>query len=265
MSLFKRGDVWWYKFRFCGQVVRESTKTPSKPLAREAERARRKQLEEGYNGITRIDRVIMFDNAADAWLDSRKPHVAPKTVELYKLALSHLKKAFSGVLLSNISAEDIGQYQARRTAQGAAGRTVNMEIGVLRAVLKKHRLWGLISDGVEFLRERRDVGRAISPEEEMRLLEAAADRRYSECFDGRRLTCSTAVLPLGNPRQRQAQGGSSRSIKQRWPFSITGAVGTRIPVLSTSFFRLVRITSSPPINQLRASERLGGMRHQRRE
>ena len=33
MSLYKRGDVWWYKFRFEGQLVRESAKTNSKTLA----------------------------------------------------------------------------------------------------------------------------------------------------------------------------------------------------------------------------------------
>jgi hypothetical protein len=34
MSLYKRGDVWWYKFRFAGQVVRESSKSESKTVAR---------------------------------------------------------------------------------------------------------------------------------------------------------------------------------------------------------------------------------------
>ena len=24
MSVYKRGDVWWYKFRFAGQMIRES-------------------------------------------------------------------------------------------------------------------------------------------------------------------------------------------------------------------------------------------------
>ena len=180
MSLYKRGDIWWYKFQFCGQVIRDSAKTESKTLARDAERARRKQLEEGFNGITRTDRVVIFDNAADAWLEGRTPHVAPKSEELYRLALSHLKREFGGLLLSNISADCIGRYQARRTAEGAAGRTVNMEVGVLRAVLKKYRFWGTISDGVQFLKERRDVGRAISPEEETLLLQTAGERRYSD-------------------------------------------------------------------------------------
>ena len=42
MSLYKRGDVWWYKFWFNGQLIRESSKSDSKTAAKDAERARRK-------------------------------------------------------------------------------------------------------------------------------------------------------------------------------------------------------------------------------
>ena len=51
MSLYKRGDIWWYKFKFAGQTIRESSKSTSKTLARDAERARRRELEIGFNRI----------------------------------------------------------------------------------------------------------------------------------------------------------------------------------------------------------------------
>jgi hypothetical protein len=44
MSVYRRGDVWWYKFRFAGQVIRESSKSESKTFAKEvlpAQRTRR--------------------------------------------------------------------------------------------------------------------------------------------------------------------------------------------------------------------------------
>jgi hypothetical protein len=55
MALFQYPNSrnWWYEFRFAGQRIRESTKTRSRKLAREAEHARRRQLEESYNGIRR--------------------------------------------------------------------------------------------------------------------------------------------------------------------------------------------------------------------
>jgi hypothetical protein len=39
MALYKRGDVWWFKFRFEGQVIRESAKTDSKSIAGRGARA----------------------------------------------------------------------------------------------------------------------------------------------------------------------------------------------------------------------------------
>lgn len=38
--------VWWYDFIFQGQRVRESAKTRSKTVAKDAERVRRRELEE---------------------------------------------------------------------------------------------------------------------------------------------------------------------------------------------------------------------------
>jgi hypothetical protein len=36
MSLFRRGDVWWYEFWFAGRRIQESSKSPSKTIARNA-------------------------------------------------------------------------------------------------------------------------------------------------------------------------------------------------------------------------------------
>jgi hypothetical protein len=61
MSLYKRGDVWWYKFRFAGQVIRESTKSDSRTVARSAEHARRRELEQGFNRIERHRAAQLFN------------------------------------------------------------------------------------------------------------------------------------------------------------------------------------------------------------
>jgi len=52
MALFLRGDVWWYEFYFAGRRIRESTKSPSKTLAKTAEQNRKRELEQGFNNIT---------------------------------------------------------------------------------------------------------------------------------------------------------------------------------------------------------------------
>ena len=75
MSIYKRGDVWWYKFRFAGQMIRESSKSESKTLAKDAERVRRRELEESWNQIKRRTLPPRLDRAADDWLQSVKPHL----------------------------------------------------------------------------------------------------------------------------------------------------------------------------------------------
>jgi len=68
----KDSKVWWYEFIFEGQRVRESAKTRSKTVAKDAEKARRRELEQSYNGIKRRDRAKLFSVAADEWFALRR-------------------------------------------------------------------------------------------------------------------------------------------------------------------------------------------------
>jgi hypothetical protein len=68
MSVYRRGDVWWYKFRFAGQVIRESSKSESKTVAKDAERSRRRELEGSFNRISRPRTAQLFSPAAETWL-----------------------------------------------------------------------------------------------------------------------------------------------------------------------------------------------------
>jgi hypothetical protein len=54
MALFKRGEVWWYKFYFAGELIRESSKSSSKTVAKAAEQRRRRELEAGFHNIREI-------------------------------------------------------------------------------------------------------------------------------------------------------------------------------------------------------------------
>jgi hypothetical protein len=52
MGVFLRGKVWWYKFYFAGREIKESSRSRSKTLAREAEKQRRRELEEGFHNLS---------------------------------------------------------------------------------------------------------------------------------------------------------------------------------------------------------------------
>jgi integrase len=174
MSLYKRGDVWWFKFRFAGQIIRESSKSASKTVAHDAERMRRRKLEESWNQIKRRALPPVFERAGAAWLEAEKPHLAKRTHEIYSVALRcHLKPAFGGLLLCDIDSGRIASYQARRKAEGASARTVNKELQVLRQVLKRHKLWANLQGDVRFERESSHIGQALTPEQETALLGAS--------------------------------------------------------------------------------------------
>src|SRR6201984_475588 len=141
MSLYRRGDIWWYKFRFAGQMIRESSKSESKTVAKEAEHARRRELEESWNQIKRRKLPPLFSLVAADWLKTRTG-IAPATERSYKVAISQLTKNFGKQLLCDLSGEDLAAYQARRKREGVSNRTVNLELGVLRSILRRYRVGG---------------------------------------------------------------------------------------------------------------------------
>ena len=51
MSIYKRGQVYWYKFTFNGEAIRESTRQKNQHTARQMEAAHRASLAKGEVGI----------------------------------------------------------------------------------------------------------------------------------------------------------------------------------------------------------------------
>jgi len=91
MSLFRRGDVWWYEFWFAGRRIQESSKSPSKTIARTAEQKRKHELEEGFNNSTdtRHERVRTFSDVAGEFFNGYKLRL-PDSAVFAKYAIDHL-------------------------------------------------------------------------------------------------------------------------------------------------------------------------------
>jgi hypothetical protein len=83
MALFKRGGVWWYKFYFAGQPIRESSKSTSKTVAKNAEQQRRRELETGFHNIREVrqHRIRYLRDVIDEYWKRQwaiiDPHVEP--------------------------------------------------------------------------------------------------------------------------------------------------------------------------------------------
>ena len=209
MSLYRRGGVWWYEFRFNGQRIQESAKTNSKTVARDAERARRRELEQAYNRIPKRERIPLFSHAAEVWV-AGKGGLTAGSIDRYKRCLPQLKKEFGDRLVCDIDANDIADYQRNRLASEVSNRTVNYEVGALRGILRQFGLWGPIADRVRSLPERHDVGRAVSAGDEAKFIAAASASR------------SPALLPLllisldTGMRASEVQALRHRDLKLTW-------------------------------------------------
>jgi integrase len=181
--IYPRGKnkTYYYRFMFAGRIVHESAKTASKTVAKEAEKTRRRQLEESYNHVSKRKMPPTFAKASQEWMASRQGTVAPKTLSIGDQALKHLLPVFGDKLLCDITAKHIRHYQSARRAEGMEGRTVNIEVGVLRQVLDDHGFWRALEPDVTFLKENQDVGRALSRDEEARLLAECA-KADSACY-----------------------------------------------------------------------------------
>ena len=165
--------IWWYRFRFGGRMVHESAKTTCKTIARDAERARRRELERNYNKIEKRTLPPTVTEAVKLWLEKRTA-LAESTRETYDAALKHVKAILGTSLVCDITSGDIASYQKARLAQDAAGATINKEMACLSSILSDYGLWAQVRRDVKHLDENEEAGRALSRNEERALLESAS-------------------------------------------------------------------------------------------
>jgi integrase len=189
----KRSRIYWYDFIFAGQRVRESAKTRSKTVAKEAERVRRRELEESYNGIKRRDRAKLFDVASDEWLELKKLTLASSSHRIERDNLKHLRPHFEKQLITDIQGRDVSRYQQDRLADGASPKTVNLEVGTLRAILRRYRVWAGIQQDVRMLATNDDIGHALNTEEESALLNACLHSRSRSLYPAVMVALNTGM------------------------------------------------------------------------
>src|SRR5947208_7258975 len=93
MAVYKRGDVWWFKFSWKGELIRESTKQANKRVAEQIESARKTQLAKGEVGIGDKKPVSTLADFADRdFLPFVRSTSAakPRTVVFYENSVRNL-------------------------------------------------------------------------------------------------------------------------------------------------------------------------------
>jgi integrase len=174
MALYKRRKTWHTDFSVNGERFRQSLDTSD---WREAQAKEKELIAQASAGKlvpkTHLFARLGFSEAANRHLEDRLPNLAARTIETERERLKPLGKYFGEMPLTRISADTVRAYIAERKKGGVANKTINLELGVLRGVLKRAKRWHLLSDEIKPLPARHKVGRALSPEEKLRLEMAA--------------------------------------------------------------------------------------------
>ena len=124
-----------------------------------------------------------------------------------------------------------------RLEEGAAGRTINMELGELsRAIENK---WSVLWPKVRKLEERKEVGRALSPEEEDRLISAIVQQespnRTQTLQTFVRVALLTGMRSRGNRGIVMGQIDFTRRVVTVGKAKSAAGTGRRIPMNQNLF------------------------------
>jgi integrase-like protein len=168
-------------------------------VAKEAEKKHRRDLEIGYNNISednRGQRVLTLKDAAKAYSTSYALRHTPKSARYSDGCIKHLLENLGGKMLIEITDTVVEAYQLARLKEGAANKTINEEVGELL------RIMGDAGDVVRIklkkakklrLRQREECGRALTPEEENRILYAASKAKSPVIYPAIVLALNTGM------------------------------------------------------------------------
>jgi integrase len=185
MSIYKRGEVYWYKFMWKGEHVRESTKQGNDKVARQMEAAHRTSLAKGEVGIREKKPAMTLSEFSRKrfapWAESSSSLKTWR--DFYRVGLMAIQAyaPLASLALDAITPERIADFASHRQADGMKVATVNASLRILRRVLRVAEEWGELERApkIRMLSGESHRERVITPEEEARYL-ASANSLLSE-------------------------------------------------------------------------------------
>jgi len=257
----KESRIWTMDFMFQGQRIRETTHQRSITRAREVMDRRKQELRDGISGLRKPKLPRLFSTAADEYVAGKKAKWATNTLIGELANLKHLNPAFSRRLVVDIEAKDVSRYQDARLEEGAASKTINNELGTLRAILKHSGAWARIQPGVTQLPPGEDIGRAITAQEERALLDACAKSRSRSLLPFVVLTLETGARK-NTVRMLQWKDIDFEGRRLRFGKDKTASgTGREIPLnqraMATLTFWATRFPDRQPDHYVFATERYG--------
>ncbi len=178
MSLYKRGNAYWFHFWFRGEHVQKSSHQSDRRAARSIEAAYRTALAKGDVGVLERKPAPPLKDFAQRFMDAIQVRCAekPRTIAFYSEKLARLLEyePLASARLDRIDEALIEDYvQARR--KRVAPASVNRELATLRRALRLAQEWRLIDrvPRIRLLPGERVREFVLSPQHERLYLAAA--------------------------------------------------------------------------------------------
>ena len=202
MGLWKRGRRYWTQTVVNGVWIRRPLCPPGSTHAttswQEAVRLEKELIRAALQGSSPPQsHAIKLFAAVDDYLEAKKATAnTQRAIEFDRERLDVVKRVLGDVKLSAITARTIEGFQAKRRVGGASNRTVNMDIGSLRQVMKRFKQWRRLEDDVKMLTESggEPVGRVLTNEEQERLFKTAeANPEWEHVYCAATLAANTSM------------------------------------------------------------------------
>jgi integrase len=174
MSLFKRNKTWWTDFSVNGVRYRQSLDTTD---WRQAQAMEKELIADATKGklapASKKFARLAFNEAADRYLETRSLELSDRSYQKERQLLVEPRRFFASAALMRIGAEELLAYRQERAQRRVGATYLNMEMGAIRRILKRAQRWHLLADEIRPLRERHQLGRALSEGEKDRLINLA--------------------------------------------------------------------------------------------
>ena len=181
MAVYKRGRVWWYRFVWNGESIRESTKQTNRRTAEQIEAAHKTSLAKGEVGIREKKAVpSLLQFARQNFL----PHIQsvfggkPATLAYYRIQVRHLTGygPLAAAPVDAVAPEIVSGLVAKWKEAGYQVSSINRALQVMRRMLRLAVEWGhaeRAAPRVSLLPGERRRERVLSLTEEAAYLEGA--------------------------------------------------------------------------------------------
>jgi hypothetical protein len=170
MAIYLRGKSWYYDFVHKGQRYTGSFGPVSRTVAKEEEARKKAEVLEHRLNPAKARKNSRFTEFAKEYEDWIQANRRPETHRRIAGTIRRLVEFFGTKKLNELTPWHLEQFKKARKDAGLLPNSVNVDVAVLKAILKKACSWGQLANDpgkdVKLLKVTQRKTRFLSEEEE---------------------------------------------------------------------------------------------------